>query len=584
MKILVVASLTTSLLNFRRTLLEDFVAVPGAEVVALAPERDDATCAELSAMGVRFQQIPMARASTNPIGDLRTFAALAGAIRTERPDIIIAYTQKPIIYGGLAARIFGRARFFALQSGLGFVYSAENTNSALRRFVSFLYRLALAKAEAVFVFNGADHADMLTHGIITSRHKVIQVAGSGVDPQRYEAVAVPEGAPTFLLVARMMKDKGLFEFAEAARQVKSTAPHAQFQILGPYDANPAGVQPADIEKWTSEGVIDYLGETKDVRPFLAQSTVFVLPSYHREGLPRSILEAMSTGRAIVTTDMPGCRETVIEGENGFIVPPQDADALAKAMKRFVDEPELAAKLGARSRRRVEDTFDVRLVNDKILGAMGLSGDAPPAPARRRVSLAERVFDVLIGGIGLVAAAPLIALVAIAVFFTLGRPVLFHQKRAGRDGRTFKLVKFRTMSNERDADGALLPDDQRLSGFGRLLRRLRLDELPELWNILVGEMAVVGPRPLLPDAPPNQGAAGAERLSARPGLTGWAQVNGNASLSDEDKLQLDLWYVRNRSLKLDAYIVLRTIRVVFEGEKINTANIKAAYESNHRRSC
>jgi lipopolysaccharide/colanic/teichoic acid biosynthesis glycosyltransferase len=566
MKILVVASLTRSLLNFRRSLLEDLVKT-GAEVVACAPEDDETSITRLNDMKVRFERIPMARASTNPLSDLKTLAALVTLFRRERPDIVLAYTQKPIIYGGLAARIAGAPRFYAMQSGLGFTFSEENTNSTLKRLVSALYRAGVKRADAVVVFNADDEAEMRRHGIVTDQ-RVVRVPGSGVDTADYPRVPPPAGAPVFLVVARLMRDKGHYEFVEAARRLKARWPKARFQILGPFDANPASIDARDLEAWKIEGVVEYLGETDDVRPYLAKSSVFVLPSFHREGLPRSILEAMSTGRAIVTTDMPGCRETVEQGVNGFITPPKDASALAEAMERFLADPSLIASMGDASRARALSMFDVRIVNAILLKTMGLNGSAPVrAPQSDGF---RRAIDMLASGAGLVVAAPLIALLFAAVRATMGTPAFFIQERAGRNRRPFRMVKFRTMTDARDANGRLLSDEERVTPLGRFLRRSRLDELPELWNILSGHMGLVGPRPLLLTSAPNLGAPGDERLSVRPGLTGWAQVNGNTLLSDGQKLALDLWYVRNRSLGLDAKIILKTIGVILFGEKLKPA--------------
>lgn len=566
MKIIVAASLTRSLVNFRRALLDDLVKA-GAEVVACAPETDAATITQLDAMGVRFERIPMARASTNPVSDLKTLGALVSLFRRERPDIVLAYTQKPIIYGGLAARIAGAPRFFAMQSGLGFTFSEENTNAGLRGLVSLLYRAGVKCADAVFVFNADDEAEMRRHGIITDQ-RVVRVPGSGVDTADYPPSPPPPGATVFLVVARLMRDKGHYEFVEAARRLKARWPDARFQILGPFDANPASIRAEDLDTWRKEGVVEYLGETADVRPFLAASSVFVLPSYHREGLPRSILEAMSTGRAIVTTDMPGCRETVERGVNGFIVPPKNANALGDAMEEFLKDPSLIQSMGAASRARTLAKFDVRIVNDILLRTMGLAGDAT-AP-RRKPDRWRRAIDVTAGGLGLIAAAPVIAILFAVVRATMGKPAFFVQERAGLNRRPFRMVKFRTMTDARDAGGRLLSDEDRVTALGRFLRRSRLDETPELWNILRGHMGLVGPRPLLPTSAPNLGARGEERLSVRPGLTGWAQVNGNTLLSDEQKLALDLWYVRNRSLALDAKIILKTIGVIVFGEKLKPA--------------
>jgi len=573
MKIIVVASLTKSLINFRRSLLEE-LAASGADVVACAPEDDTATVAKLMSMGVAFRRIPMARASTNPFKDVETLCALVSVFWRERPDIVLAYTQKPIIYGGLAARIARVPRYFAMQSGLGFTFSEENTNGLLRRLVAILYRAGVKRAEAVFVFNGDDEAEMRRHAIIADQ-RIVQVPGSGVDIADYPHAPLPAGAPAFLVVARLMRDKGHYEFVEAARRLKVKWPEAQFRILGPFDANPASIDAGDLAEWQKEGVVDYLGETGNVRPFLAASSVFVLPSYHREGLPRSILEAMSTGRAIITTDMPGCRETVEDGANGFLVPPKDAKALSAAMERFLEKPELVQSMGAASRARAVEKFDVRIVNEILMRTMGLTGGGARDPktmpaaqrAAQRAEPVRRILDCMAAGAGLIVAAPVIAALYALVLATMSRPVFFIQERAGLRRRPFHMVKFRTMTDARDTQGCLLGDEARITALGRFLRRSRLDELPELWNIMRGEMGLVGPRPLLPTSAPNLGASGDERLSVRPGLTGWAQVNGNTLLSDAQKLSFDLWYVRNRSLALDVKIIVKTLAVIILGEKL-----------------
>ena len=582
MKILVVASLTKSLINFRRTLLEEIVASGDHEVVACAPEADPNYVDELARIGVRFEQIPLSRASKNPFADLRTLVSIWLLMRREKPDLAIAYTQKPIIYTGLASRLVAGVRFHVIQSGLGFAFSEENKSDALKAIVARLYRAGIARAGAIFVFNGDDEAMMRDHDMLRAHHSVIQVAGSGVDPEHFSASASPQGAPVFLMVARLLRDKGPFEFVEAATRLKAEYPQARFQILGPLDANPTSVSMADIDAWRRDGVVEYLGETEDVRPYLAAASVFVAPSYHREGLPRSILEAMATGRAIVTTDMPGCRETVATGENGFAVAPRDPNALAEAMRRFIEDPALATKMGAASRKLAETRFSVRNVNDVILRAIGLRGDdavpvlASPAPVKR-------ALDAGLSAIALVALSPVIAFVFGATRLKMGAPALFRQERGGLGGSTFCMIKFRSMTDERGPDGELLPDEVRLTAFGRFLRRSRLDELPELWNILKGDMSFVGPRPLLPDSPINKGVAGQERLSVRPGLTGWAQVNGNALLSLEDKAALDAYYVRKRNLLFDLKIVLRTIAVVFVGERIGRRELKSAAETSESPS-
>jgi len=373
MKILVLASYAFSLTNFRRELL-GAMAAAGHEVLACAPEDDENVARSLAAMGVAYRRVSLERANLNPFQDLRTLLALTRLIRDERPDIVLAYTQKPIIYGGIAAQLAGRTRFYAMVSGLGYVFTDDGTRRRrlLQLLVGSLYRVAIRRAAAVFVFNSDDRVEMLRRKILNPDQRVIQVPGSGVDTARFGQQPVTDGAPVFLMVARLLRDKGVAEFVAAARQVCAECPHARFQLLGPPDPNPAGIPMDEIKAWVSEGVIEYLGETRDVAPYLARATVFVLPSFYREGLPRTILEAMATGRAIITTDAPGCREPIEHGGNGYLVPVRDVSALAAAMTAFVRDPDLAVRMGHRSRVLAEQRYDVGRVNAMLLGAMELS--------------------------------------------------------------------------------------------------------------------------------------------------------------------------------------------------------------------
>jgi glycosyltransferase involved in cell wall biosynthesis len=381
MRVLVLSSFAQSLLNFRGQLLAAMIG-EGHEVVACAPERDPIVEARLASMGIRFVQTRMSRAGSNPLLDLNTLANFMELILRERPGVVLAYTQKPIIYGGLACRLAGGCRYYALISGLGYVFSpAASHRRLLRTIVRKLYKWALKGAQAIFVFNSDDRPELLRQGIVDKRQNVIQVPGSGVDLNHFRAEPLRPGPPTFLMIARLMRDKGLEQFVEAARIVKRRCPDARFHLLGKFeDANPTGISRAELDEWLQEGAITYLGQTDDVRPYLADSSVFVLPSYYREGLPRTILEAMASGRAVVTTDMPGCRDPIDAGQNGFLVRPQDSQDLASALLRFIDDPQLIEQMGKASRRIAESRYDVRMVNAQLLAAMRLTGsqsyDAP----------------------------------------------------------------------------------------------------------------------------------------------------------------------------------------------------------------
>ena len=373
MKVLILSSYAYSLINFRGELLRAMVEA-GHDVVACGPDEDAEVETRLAEMGVRYVRTPMARTSSNPFSDLATLWCYIRLILKERPGLVLSYTQKPIIYGGIATRLVGNARFYALMTGLGYVFSPDaEARPILRGIVSLLYRAAVRHVKTVFVFNGDDRADMIAHSILDPRQRVVQVPGSGVDVEYFAKAPLPEGPPVFLMVARLMRDKGLLEYVEAARALKAKWPDAKFQLLGRMDTeHPTGVKRDEIEGWAREGIVDYLGETRDVRPFIAASTVFVLPSYYREGLPRTILEAMAMGRPIVTTDMPGCREPVTEGVNGFLVPARDSVALAQALEAFLANDQLAAIMGTAARDIAEQIFDVHKVNAKLMREMRLS--------------------------------------------------------------------------------------------------------------------------------------------------------------------------------------------------------------------
>lgn len=379
MKIVILSSLSWSLVNFRGALITR-MAAEGHEVVACAPDAEPEVVATLARAGVRFRLTPMARAGTDPLRDLATLAGYILLMRAERPDLVVAYTQKPIIYGGIAARLFGRPRFYAIMSGLGYVFSDEATaRPGLRRLVSALYRVGVRRARCIFVFNGDDRRTMLANHIVDEGQRIVQVPGSGVDVGHFAAQPMPDGATTFLMMGRLMRDKGVGEYVAAARRIRTRRPDTRFLLLGrPETENPTGYTAEEMQAWQDEGLVELLAETRDVRPYLASAHVFVLPSYYREGLPRTILEALATGRPVITTDMPGCREPIEEGRNGFLVPPRDAEALADAMERFLQCPTLLQPMGEAARQVAVDVYDVERVNRQLLAEMEVIAPDPMA--------------------------------------------------------------------------------------------------------------------------------------------------------------------------------------------------------------
>ena len=381
MKVVVLSSLAFSLINFRGRLLEA-MRKAGHEVVAVAPDDDPKVRARLAEMGVRFRTVPMARTGTNLFADLNTISGYAKLLREEAPDRVVAYTQKPIIYGGIACRIAGVKRFYALMSGLGYLFSeAASGRRLLKSVFCRLYRAGLKRAERIFVFNSDDRPDMIAAGIVDPSSPVLEVPGSGVDLERFVHAPLPEGPLHFLMIGRLMRDKGIWEYAEAAQAIAARHPDVRFSLIGRIEpSNPTGLQEADLQRLKRDYPVDLIDETDDVPAFLAKCHVFVLPTYYREGLPRTILEALAVGRAIVTTDMPGCRDAVTDGVNGFLVAPRDAQSLTQAMEKLVADEGLVRQMSKRSRQLAEDVYDVRRVNHLLMQEMELLGEQAPLAA------------------------------------------------------------------------------------------------------------------------------------------------------------------------------------------------------------
>jgi len=369
MRVAVVGALPESLLNFRGEFLMKLVAA-GHEVITLAHEAAPDVVAKLENIGVSFDPFPVQRNGMNPFADLKTFLALRKAFRVFKPDVVFAYTIKPVIWGGLALRGIPRIRFYALITGLGFAFQVKNgLRGFLIRLVVTLYRLALVRASGI-IFQNPDNLKEFVKRKITSQSNCFIVNGSGVDLSRFPQTPLPNNRCVFLAIGRLLGDKGFREYAIAASLVKKRFPEVLFRLIGPEDSSPDSIPLIEVQNWHKQGWIEYCGATEDVRPFLNECSVFVLPSYH-EGMPRTIIEAMSVGRPILTTDVPGCRETVISGKNGFLVSKANANALAERMLWFIEHQNKWKEMGEKSRELAEKYYDVHQVNSELMKIMHL---------------------------------------------------------------------------------------------------------------------------------------------------------------------------------------------------------------------
>ena len=383
MRIAIIANTSWYLYNFRLSLMQALMAA-GHEVVAVGPPDDYVD--KLVMAGIRHRAIPLAGASVNPHRELRTVWALHRILRDEGVEVVLSYTPKGNIYGAMAAAMNGLPTVPNV-SGLGRVFIRRGPLTWL---VMHLYRFTFGRAARVFFQNREDMEMFVRIGLV-GVGKAERLPGSGVDLARFapdeptaafplvgQAHRTGMGRPAgreqfvFLLMARLLWDKGVGEYVEAARKVRQKYPAAAFRLLGFLDVqNPSAIPRTQIEVWGEEGVVRYLGSTDDVLPYLREADCVVLPSYYREGVPRTLLEAAAMAKPIITTDAPGCRDTVDDGATGFLCRLRDADDLADKMLRMIEmERDHFEAMGQRGREKMMREFDERIVINRYLDVAG----------------------------------------------------------------------------------------------------------------------------------------------------------------------------------------------------------------------
>jgi lipopolysaccharide/colanic/teichoic acid biosynthesis glycosyltransferase len=445
-----------------------------------------------------------------------------------------------------------------------------------RTLLRWTERVSCALARRVTAVSESLRRRAAAEGVCRAEKIVVLGAGTvnGVDAERrfapspcpYEAAvarracSIPSEVRVLGFVGRLVRDKGVEDLAAAWAELREEFPDLHLLIAGSFEPRDP-VSDGTRKMLESDPRVRLAGHVESMRPLYSIMDVVALPTY-REGFPQVPLEAAAMERPVVATRVTGCVDAVVDGETGTIVDARDPRALAEAIRAYLKDPSLRHAHGRAGRARV--LRDFRPENLWLLTHweyLDLLGCIPrparkPAPARRPVDLLiKRVIDVAGAAFGLVVLSPVMLLIAGLVGLALGRPILFRQRRPGLKGRIFTLYKFRTMHPGKE------PDAQRTPFVGRLLRTTSLDEIPQLWNVLVGHMSLVGPRPLLVEYLAKYSPRQARRHDVRPGMTGWVQVNGRNSLDWEKKFELDVWYVDNGSLLVDLKILLKTVRRV-----------------------
>lgn len=360
-KFLLISPKNRTVYNFRGDLIKRLQS-EGYAVWVTGPNKDNID--KINKLGVEFVEIPSNKNGINPLSDLRYLLYLYRLIKREKFDATLGYTIKPVIYGSIAGRLAGCKNINAMITGVGYLFTATSRKAKILRSVAKgLYKTALGCAHKVIFQNDDDKKEFVENGLVDTT-KCHIVNGSGVNMDNFTQADFP-ATITFLMISRALKSKGIQEFLEAARIVKSKYPHVRLMYLGKIEDMPDCITAETVQSYIREGVIEYFPETNHVQYYIAQCSVYVLPSY-REGTPRTVLEAMAMGRPIITSDAPGCRNTVISGETGFLTSVKNVEDIVHKMEFFIKDPDQIKEMGKKSHQLCKDKFEVNAVNDTML--------------------------------------------------------------------------------------------------------------------------------------------------------------------------------------------------------------------------
>lgn len=367
MKFVLISPKNRTVYNFRGDLVKEIIA-KGYEVIVTGPDQIDVE--KITTLGARFETVPVNKNGTSIIGDLKYLFKLYKLLKKEKPDVTLGYTIKPVVYGAIAAKLAGVKNINSMVTGGGYTFTSKSFKARLLSFVvRILYHFGFLSSDNI-IFQNPDDLNQFCKMGLAKKEKCYTVNGSGVNMEHFTPTEYPDKI-TFFMLSRLLKSKGVVEYLEAAKAVKEKYPDTRFCLLGKYEtAMQDAVAKEYVEQFITDGMVERFEETDDVRPYYSDCSVYVLPSY-REGTPRTVLEAMAMGRPIITTDTNGCRGTVIDGKNGFLVPVKDSDKLVETMIRFIENPNLIKLMGQESINYCRDKFEVGIINREMLKILSI---------------------------------------------------------------------------------------------------------------------------------------------------------------------------------------------------------------------
>lgn len=369
-KIILLNNISQNILGFRKHLIK-FLIAHNYIVYAMATDYTDKTKQKVIDLGAIPVDYSFARGGLNPFADLKNMKQLEKIFKDIHPDILLSSFSKPVIFGTLAAKKAKVPKIIAMLEGLGYTFTEHPNGQSLKtkiiKYIQiFLYKIALPKADTIIFLNPDDPKDLLEkYHIKTKKQEILGAIGLNLNDYKYSPP--PTDPISFIFIARLLREKGIFEFLQATEKIKTKYPHVIFNVIGSLDTeNPGGLKKDDLNYYMKNNIINYPGFVNNVDEWISKSSVFVLPSYYREGVPRSTQEAMAIGRPIITTDVPGCRETVINKKNGFLIPKWDVEALIEAMEYFIKNPKEVIHMGEESYQIALKKFDGDRINEKLL--------------------------------------------------------------------------------------------------------------------------------------------------------------------------------------------------------------------------
>lgn len=375
MKIIIIGTTASSIYSFRKDLIQSMVR-KGHDVYTFLSEHKDGDLLKVEELGAIPILYKQNRGGLNPFSDIKSTLELAKKINSVKPDIVFSYFVKPVIFGTLAAKLARVPKIVGMLEGLGYSFTEQPEGISrkakmIKSIQVALYKAALPQLDELIFLNTDDPKDLLEKYSIKAKSVHI-LGGIGLNLEEYTYQATPNTKViNFLFIGRLLKEKGIHEFVAATKLIKQDYSNVKFTILGAIDeSNPGALKKSELDDLTSSGIIEYPGHVDNIIEWIASSHVFILPSY-REGVPRSTQEAMAVGRPVITTNVPGCRETVINGENGFLVERWSPEALAEKMIYFIKHPEHIEKMGLESYKIARDKFDAYKVNKRLLNILGL---------------------------------------------------------------------------------------------------------------------------------------------------------------------------------------------------------------------